>query len=65
MNVLKSFPCAHHVANTDTRTIHKCFEIKGKGNHILLTAEKLKDCTKSFVAEEIQKKASGRANKSS
>ena len=59
MNVLKTFGSAHRIANTDIRTIRKCFEIKGKGNRISLTPEKLKECAKSSIgissiAEEIQ-----------
>lgn len=59
MNVLKTFASAHHIANTDIRTIRKCFEIKGRGNRISLTPEKLKECAKSSIgissiAEEIQ-----------
>ena len=59
MNVLKTFASAHRIANTDIRTIRKCFEIKGKGNRISLTPEKLKECASSSVgissmAEEIQ-----------
>lgn len=59
MNVLKTFASAYHIANTDIRTIRKCFEIKGRGNRISLTPEKLKKCAKSSIgissiAEEIQ-----------
>ena len=59
MNVLKTFGSAHRIANTDIRTIRKCFEIKGKGNRISLTPEKLKECARSSVgissmAEELQ-----------
>ena len=49
MNVLKTFASAHRIANTDIRTIRKCFEIKGKGNRISLTPEKLKECAKSSI----------------
>lgn len=59
MNVLKSFGSAENIANADIRSIRKCFEIKGRGNRISLTPEKLKECAKassgiSSSAETIQ-----------
>jgi transposase len=59
MNVLKTFGSAENIANADIRTIRKCFDIKGKGNRISLTPEKLKECAKTSIgisssAEEIQ-----------
>ena len=59
MNVLKTFSSAETIANSDIRTIRKCFEIQGRGNRISLTAEKLKETAKasigiSSIAEEIQ-----------
>ncbi|WP_455682803.1 IS110 family transposase [Thomasclavelia sp.] len=59
LNVLKSFSSAEAIANSDIRTIRKCFEIQGKGNRISLTAEKLKETAKASIgfsstAEEIQ-----------
>ena len=46
MNLLKTFGNAEIIASTDIRTIRKCFEIKGRGNRISLTPEKLKECAK-------------------
>lgn len=59
LNVLKSFGSAEAIANSDIRTIRKCFEIQGRGNRISLTAEKLKETAKASIgfsstAEEIQ-----------
>ena len=59
MNVLKAFSSADAVANADIRNIRKCFEYKGKGNRIPLTAEQLKMTAKASIgipsaAEEIQ-----------
>lgn len=59
LNVLKSFGSAETIANSDIRTIRKCFEIQGRGNRISLTAEKLKETAKASIgfsstAEEIQ-----------
>ena len=59
MSVLKTFSSADAIANADIRNIRKCFEYKGKGNRISLTAEKLKMTAKASigipsVAEEIQ-----------
>ena len=59
MNVLKTFSSAYSVANADIRSIRKCFEFKGQGKRISLSAEKLKSVAKSSigilsVAEEIQ-----------
>lgn len=59
MNILKTFGSAHKIANTDIRTIRKCFDIKGKGNRISLTAERLKETAIASIgitsiAEEIQ-----------
>lgn len=49
MNLLKTFGSAESIASTDIRTIRKCFEIKGKGNRIFLTLEKLKECAKNSI----------------
>lgn len=49
MNLLKTFGSAESIASTDIRTIHKCFEIKGKENRIFLTLEKLKECAKNSI----------------
>ena len=59
MNVLKTFGSAKKIAETDIRTIRKCFDIKGRGRRISLTPEKLKEAAKnsigiSYFAEEIQ-----------
>ena len=59
MNILKAFSSADAIANADIRSIRKCFEFKGKGNRISLSAEHLKKTASSSVgiasvAEEIQ-----------
>lgn len=59
MAILKSFGSAQKIADTDIRTIRKCFVIKGRGRRISLTPETLKETAKnsigmSSVAEEIQ-----------
>ena len=48
-NVLKSFDSAFNIANADIRTIRKCFNYKGKGLRISLTAEDLKDAAKNSI----------------
>ena len=59
MNVLKFFASAEKIANSDIRSIRKCFEYEGRGKRISLTAEQLKTTAKTSVgipsvAEEIQ-----------
>ena len=59
MNVLRSFASAEKIADSDIRTIRECFEYKGRGKRIPLTAEQLKTAAKASVgipsvAEEIQ-----------
>lgn len=59
MNVLKAFASADNIAAADIRTIRKCFECKGRGKHISLSAEQLKAVAKTSigipsVSEEIQ-----------
>ena len=59
MNVLKAFSSADAVANADIRSIRKCFQYKGRGCRISLTAEQLKMTAKASIgipsaAEEIQ-----------
>ena len=59
MNILKIFSSAKAIANADIRSIRKCFEFKGQGKRISLSAEQLKLTAKSSigipsVAEEIQ-----------
>ena len=49
MNLLKTFGSAEAIASTDIRTIRKCFEIKGRGGRISLTAEKLEECAKNSI----------------
>ena len=60
---------AEAIATTDIRTIRKCFEIKGRGKRISLTAEKLKECAKNSIGissevETIQIKHLGKPNRS-
>ena len=59
MSVLKTFASAEKIANSDIRTIRKCFEYDGRGKRISLSAEQLKAVAKTsigipYVAEEIQ-----------
>lgn len=59
MKILKTFSSAKAIANADIRSIRKCFEFKGQGRRISLSAERLKSVAKSSigipsVAEEIQ-----------
>ena len=59
MNILKTFSSAVAVANADIRSIRKCFEFKGRGKRISLSAEQLKSTAKASIgipsiAEEIQ-----------
>ena len=59
MNVLKTFASAQKIANSDIRTIRKCFEYDGRGKRITLSADQLKEAAKTSigipsVAEEIQ-----------
>ena len=49
MNILKTFGSAENIANTDIRSIRKCFEIEGRGNRISLTPERLKECARSSI----------------
>ena len=59
MSVLKTFSSAEAIANADIRSIRKCFEYKGRGCRISLSAEQLKLAAKASIgipsaAEEIQ-----------
>ena len=59
MNVLKSYGSAESIAKADIRNLRKCFEFKGSGKRIPLTAENLKEAAKksigiSSVSEVIQ-----------
>lgn len=59
MDVLHTFGSAENIANSDIRSIRKCFETHGRGKRISLTAEELKEAAKnsigiSTVADEIQ-----------
>ena len=59
MNVLKTFSSANAIANADIRSIRKCFEFKGQGKRVSLSAEQLKITAKYSIgipsaAEEIQ-----------
>lgn len=49
MNILKTFGSANNIANTDIRTLRKCFELKGRGKRIPLTPEQLKECAKASI----------------
>ena len=49
MNILKTFGSAANIAKADIRTIRKCFEYKGRGLRIPLTAEELKEKAKTSI----------------
>jgi len=58
-NILRTFGSAEKLANTDIRTIRKCFEVPSQGRRIALTPEELKEAAKnsigiSSMADEIQ-----------
>lgn len=48
MNILREFASADEIARTDIRTLRKCFDI-GRGKHISLTAEELKEAAKNSI----------------
>lgn len=48
-NILKTFTSAANIAKADIRSLRKCFEFKGKGNRISLTADKLKQAAKDSI----------------
>ena len=59
MSIFKTFSSANAIANADIRSIRKCFESKGRGRRISLSAEQLKTAAKVSVGipsvpEEIQ-----------
>ncbi len=56
MNILENLGSAYTIAHTDIRTIKKCFDIKGKGNRISLSAEKLKEALAVNSLEELEGK---------
>ncbi len=49
INILKTFGSAANIARADISTIQKCFEVKGRGLRISLTAEKLKETAKNSI----------------
>ncbi len=68
MNILKMFGSAENIANTDIRTIRKCFEIEGRGNRIFLTPERLKECARIlhwyfFISGGYSNKTLNRSNR--
>ena len=61
MSILKEFSSAEKISDTDIRNIRKYFDLKGRGKHISLMAEHLKDVAKSSIvissiSEKIQMK---------
>ena len=48
MNILKDFGSADVISHTDIRSLRKCFDI-GRGKHISLTAEELKEAAKNSI----------------
>ena len=49
MSVLKTFSSAEAIANADIRSLRKCFEYKGRGCRISLSAEQLKMTAKASI----------------
>lgn len=49
MSILKTFGSADNVANSDIRTIRKCFDLNGQGRRISLTPERLKECARNSI----------------
>lgn len=48
-NILKTFTSAANIASADIRSLRKCFEFKGRGRRISLTADKLKQVAKDSI----------------
>ena len=48
-NILKTFTSAANIAKADIRSLRKCFEFKGQGKRISLTADKLKQAAKDSI----------------
>ena len=48
-NILKTFTSAANIAKADIRSLRKCFEFKGQGNRISLTANKLKQVARDSI----------------
>lgn len=48
-NILKTFTSAANIAKADIRSLRKCFEFKGRGKRISLTADKLKQVAKQSI----------------
>jgi transposase len=48
-NILKTYTSAANIAKADIRSLRKCFEFKGKGKRISLTADKLKQVAKDSI----------------
>ena len=49
MNVLKEYGSAEAIAEADIRNLRKCFEYKGRGKRISLSAEKLKEAARESI----------------
>ena len=47
--ILKTFTSATNIAKADIRSLRKCFEYKGQGKRISLTADKLKQVAKDSI----------------
>ena len=48
-SILKTFTSAANIASADIRSLRKCFEFKGRGKRISLTADKLKQVAKESI----------------
>ncbi len=49
MNVLKTYASAENIAKADIQNLRQCFEIKGRGKRISLTAEELKEAAENSI----------------
>ena len=48
-SILKTFTSAANIAKADIRSLRKCFDYKGQGKRISLTADKLKQAAKDSI----------------
>ena len=49
ISVLKTYGSAANIAKADIRSLRKCFEYRGKGKRICLSAEKLKEAARDSI----------------
>ena len=56
ISVLKTYGSAANIAKADIRSLRKCFEYRGKGKRICLSAEKLKEAARDSIQIELLNK---------